>query len=194
MRLLLAGFAWSLFAVPGWALPPEALEGLSPQEIKAIERGDVVVQLRDTKESTLKDVRCVGVVDATPERIWSVLVDYEAYRKIFPRILKTEVRTKDGQVEGHYSLLDYPWPFPDRWTLNRITRFEPPRAIDWRRVDGSVKEVVGSWRLYPEGDRTVVVYQVRLDPGVPLVPAWVIDWGSKQVAPEIIRSIRRAVK
>lgn len=195
MRLILAAaFVWALGASAALALPPEAVEGLNPREIKDIERGDVVVHLRDTKESTLKDVRCVGVVKAPPERIWSVLTDYEAYGKIFPRILRSEVRARDGHFEDHYSLLDYPWPLQDRWTLNRITHDATRYAINWRRVEGSVKEVVGSWHLFPDGDQTVVVYKVRLDPGIPLVPAWAIDWGTKQVAPDIIRSIRRQVK
>lgn len=195
LRLVLAAaFAWALGATGAGAFPSEVDEGLHPHEVKAIERGDVVVHLRDTRESTLKDVRCIGIVKAKPERIWSVLVDYEAYGKIFPRILKSEVRAKEGDSEDHYSLLDYPWPLQDRWTLNRITHDQSKRSINWKRVEGSVKEVVGSWRLIPDGDQTVVVYKVRLDPGIPLIPAWAIDWGTKQVAPDIIRSIRRQVK
>lgn len=195
VRLFFAlAFAWALSASAAWALPPEASEGLTPHELKLLERGEVVVQLRDTRESTLKDVRCVGIVKATPDRIWSVLTDYEAYGRIFPRILRSEVRAKDGHSEDHYSLLDYPWPLADRWTVNRITHDAVRRAINWRRVEGSVREVVGSWQLIPDGEHTVVVYKVRLDPGIPLVPAWAIDWGTKQVAPDIIRSIRRQVK
>lgn len=195
MRVLLAlAFTWALGAPSAGALPQEAAEGLSAPEIKALERGDVVVQLHDTRESTLKDVRCVGIVQATPDRIWSVLVDYAAYGKIFPRILRSEVRAKDGHTEDHYSLLDYPWPLADRWTLNRITHDEASRAIDWKRVEGSVREVAGSWRLIPDGHQTVVVYKVRLDPGIPMIPSWAIDWGTRQVAPDIIRSIRRQVR
>ncbi|HEY9855666.1 MAG TPA: SRPBCC family protein [Stenomitos sp.] len=195
MRLIFAAaLAWTLTATSAWALPSEAEEGLSAHDIKAVEEGEVVVHLRDTRESTLKDVRCVGIVKALPARIWSVLVDYEAYGKIFPRILKSEVRAKDGDSEDHYTLLDYPWPLQDRWTVNRITHDESRYAINWHRIEGSVKEVVGSWKLIPDGDRTVVIYKVRLDPGIPLVPVWAIDWGTKQVAPDIIRSIRRQVK
>lgn len=183
----------SLFlATPAHALPVNL--GLTAAEEQQVKRGEVVVQLHDTSESTLKDVVCIGYVDATPERIWSVLLDYERYDRIFPRLLRSEVRAKEGDVEDHYTLLDYPWPFEDRWTLNRIVHRPQARAIDWRRVDGTVKEVVGSWRLYREADQTLVVYKVRLDPGVPLVPAWAIDWGTRNVAPDIIRAVRRQVK
>lgn len=193
-RILAAAFTWALAATGAWALPLEAVEGLSPSEIKQLERGEVVVQLRDTRESTLKDVRCVGLVKASPERIWDVLVDYDSYGKIFPRILKSEVRSKEGDSEDHYTLLDYPWPLQDRWTLNRIVHDPARRTIQWRRLEGSVKEVVGSWQLIPDGEETVVIYKVRLDPGIPLIPAWAIDWGTRQVAPDIIRAIRRQVK
>lgn len=51
--------------------------------------------------------------------------------------------------------------------------------------------MVGSWRLIPDGPETLVVYEVRLDPGIPLVPRWAINWGSAHVAPDIIRAVRR---
>lgn len=182
-----------LLSRPAAALPETGLD-LSAKETKAIEHGEVVVRLRNTHESTLKDVLCVGLIKAPADRVWDVLLDYDRYDKIFKGILRTETRAKDGPVEDHYSLLDYPWPMADRWVVNRITHAGDRRSITWHRVEGTVKEVVGSWRLVPMGDETLVIYKVRLDPGIPLIPAWAIDWGSQRVAPDIIHSVRRQVR
>ncbi|MNX96992.1 Polyketide cyclase / dehydrase and lipid transport [compost metagenome] len=178
---------------PAAALPEAGLD-LSAREVKAVEQGEVVVRLRNTHESTLKDVLCVGLVKATADRIWNVLIDYDRYDKIFKGILKTDTRSKEGPVEDHYSLLDYPWPMADRWVVNRITHAADRRSITWHRVDGTVKEVVGSWHLVPDGDETLVIYKVRLDPGIPLIPAWAIDWGTQRVAPDIIHALRRQLR
>lgn len=180
-------------ARPAAAIPEAGLD-LTPREVKAVEQGEVVVRLRNTQESTLKDVMCVGLIKAPADRIWGVLVDYDRYDRIFKGILKTETRAKDGAVEDHYSLLDYPWPMADRWVVNRISHAADRRSITWHRVEGTVKEVVGSWHLVPDGDETLVVYKVRLDPGIPLIPAWAIDWGSQRVAPDIIHAVRRQLR
>lgn len=177
-----------LAASPAHALPSDP--DLSARDRLVLAHGDLVVHLRDTRESTLKDVLCAGVVHAPAERVWSVLVDYDHYSRIFPRVLKSEVRARASDHEDHYALLHYPWPFRDRWVLNRITFASDHRSISWHRLDGSVKEVVGSWRLIPDGNETLVVYEVRLDPGIPLIPRWAINWGSEHVAPDIIRAVR----
>src|SRR5688572_23813085 len=189
-RSLLAGLAILAFSLPAAALP--AGLDLEPAEARRVEQGDVVVQLRETTGSALKNVVCVGYVEAPSASVWRVITDYDHYPRIFPGILKSETRSVKGPVETHYTLLDYPWPLPDKWTLNEITH-RPPQHISWRRVDGSVKELVGSWRLYPEGDRTLVVYSVRVDPGLPLVPRWAIQWGTTRVAPNIVKNLRKHV-
>ena len=154
-------------------------------------RGEVLVDLRDTRESTLKDVRTVGIVPDDPDKVWDVLIDFDSYVRIFKGILKTEVRAVTSDYQDHYSLLDYPWPFEDRWTVNRITTSPDRRRFNIRHIEGTVKEVVGGWTLEPLERGTLIVYQVRVDPGLGFLPAWAIDWGTRQAAPDIIQSVRR---
>lgn len=81
-----------LAASPAHALPSDP--DLSARDRETLAHGGIVVRLRDTRDSTLKDVLCAGVVHASTERVWSVLVDYDHYGRIFPRILKSEVRAR----------------------------------------------------------------------------------------------------
>lgn len=176
--------------LPAGAVELELREGEKAQ----LEQGRVIVQLRPTHRSTMKDVVTIGYVDAPLETVWRVITDYDRYPKMFPSILKSETRKKDGLLEHHYSLLDYPWPFPDRWTLNAIEHHRDRREISWKRIEGTVKELEGSWQLYPEGERTLVVYSARFDPGIPLIPSWVIEWGSTRIAPQTIQNVRQYAK
>jgi hypothetical protein len=169
----------------------QGLSSFSPDEVRRMRRGEVLVDLRDTRESTLKDVRTVGIVPDDPDRVWDVLLDFDSYTRIFKGILKTEVRAVTPDYQDHYSLLDYPWPFEDRWTVNRITMSADRRRFNIRHIDGTVREVVGGWTLEPLERGTLITYQVRVDPGLGFLPAWAIDWGTRQAAPEIIQSVRR---
>lgn len=189
--LLLAGV---FFANPARALPAGVELNVSAKDVKAIDRGEIVVLLRDTSESMLKDVLCVGYVNAPADRVWDCIEDYPNYPKMFPRLLKSETRGRLGNIELHYTLVDYPWPFGPHWTLNRVVEADNRRKMTWKRQEGTIKEVAGSWELFPDGDKTLVVYSTRIDPGVPFLPAWVIDWGSKQIAPQIIEAVRKYSK
>ncbi len=194
-KLLFVTLLTLLWACPAFAsLPVDESLGLNPSQIKAIQRGEIITQLKNTTESTLKDVLAVALIDGHPDEVWKVLVDYDKYGKMFPGLLKGETRAKNGDTEDHYSLFDYPWPFEDRWTVNRLVHASDHRSIRWRRIEGTVKEIVGSWKLIPYEDKTLAIYSVRLDPGIPMIPSWAIDWGSKQVAPNIMKGVRQQVK
>ncbi|HBN10028.1 MAG TPA: hypothetical protein DD435_15765 [Cyanobacteria bacterium UBA8530] len=184
--LLLAFFSLQTKAL---GLPAEL--SLSPGQVRELEKGEVVVQLLPTFRSTMKDVLTVGYVAAPLEEVWRVITDYQNYPRMFPGILKSEVRWKEGDDERHYSLLDYPWPFQDKWTINELHHDRGNRKILFHRIEGTVKELDGSWRLFPEGERTLVAYSIRLDPGVPFLPAWLLEWGNSRIAPQTIRNLRR---
>lgn len=192
-KLLIGFFALSLLtAAPALAEPSDT--DFSTSERQTIQQGKLVIRLRNTLASTLKDVVIAGHIEASPQRVWDVITDYPSYPKLWPRILKSEVRNQQGNAEDHQTLLDYPWPFPNAWVVSRVEHFPDKRFIQWHRLDGSMKEFTGSWSLFPEGEKTLVIYKTRVDPGIPLVPHWVIDWANAQVAPDVIESIRRHLK
>lgn len=187
--LAVAAALAGLASTPALALPDPGV-ALSAAERRTIAAGGVAVKLVDTPVATMKDVWAIGTVRAAPEAIWKVVTDYEKYAEIFPGILSSETQAKEGAREWHKVRLDYPWPLPDKWTLNEISHEPETRTIRWRRVAGTLKELVGSWRLLPDGKRTLVVYQVRVDPGLPLVPGWAVEFGTSKIAPSIVERVR----
>lgn len=176
---------------PALALATNPGISLTGSEDRQIAAGQIVVKVLPTNLSTMRDVIAVGYVEAPVKEVWRVITDYHNYPKIFPNIKKSETRYKKGLVEHHFTELDYPWPLPDKWTLNEIVHEPAKYTARWHRLDGSVKETVGQWRLLAEGKRTLVVYTVRVDPGLPLVPQWAIEWATTRVAPQIIGNVRK---
>lgn len=181
-----------LAATPALAEPEES--EFNPAERQAMQQGKLVVRLRNTSASTLKDVVVAGYVEAMPQDVWNVITDYPNYPKIWPRILKSEVRNRQGLLEDHHTVVNYPWPFPNASVVTRIEHAADQRSIRWHRLDGSMKEFAGSWQLFPEGAGTLLIYKTRVDPGIPLIPHWAIDWANAQVAPDIIEGVRRHLK
>jgi len=175
---------------PAYAVPACGY-ALSEQEKATINANEVVVRVDRVGEATRADVTCLGYVDAPPKKIWDVILSDSDYPKIFPNILVCETRYKKGNIVHTYSMLDYPWPLPDKWTLNEMVLDQARWRIDFKRIQGTTKEVIGVWTLFPDGPRTLVSYRVHIDPGVPLVPRWAVEIGTKTVAPDIIKGIRK---
>jgi hypothetical protein len=190
-RLIMSVPLLALFgAGPAYAVPACGYT-LSDQEKALIAANDVVVRVDRAGEATRADITCLGYVDAPPKKIWDVILSESDYPKIYPNILVCETRYKKGNIAHVYSMLDYPWPLPDKWTLNEMVLDQPHWRIDFKRLAGTTKEVIGAWALYPDGRRTLVSYRVHIDPGLPLVPGWVIELGTKSLAPDIIKGIRK---
>lgn len=193
-------FALPLLAVLALAAPAVAVPAndvpvpLTAVEKAAIDAGEIVVRLDREGESTRADITCLGYVDAPPKKIWDVILSDTDYPKIFSNILACETRYKRGNVVHTYSMLDYPWPLPDKWTLNEMLLDQAHWKIRFKRLAGTTKEVIGSWSLFPDGPRTLVAYRVHVDPGLPLVPRWAVELGTQHVAPDIINGIRKWIK
>jgi ribosome-associated toxin RatA of RatAB toxin-antitoxin module len=169
-------------------------EGLSEAQISAVKRGEVAVRLRSTNKASLKFIEAIGYVNAPVENVWHIVTDYGRYPKIYGGILQSEVKRTEGLKRYLYMLLDYPWPFQDKWVLCETVQEPQNWTIGLHRVDGSVKEVDGSWHLYPVGSRTMVVYSILFDPGLGFIPPSLLEWGASQAIPTVINGLRSAIK
>ena len=57
---------------------------------------------------------------------------------------------------------------------------------------GNVRAINGSWKVTPISDSvTRADYLLDTDPGVRLVPGFIIDWATKRVVPEVYERIYR---
>tara|TARA_Y100001937_G_scaffold61180_3_gene83768 strand:+ start:44787 stop:45215 length:429 start_codon:yes stop_codon:yes gene_type:complete len=135
-------------------------------------------------------VTVAGYIDATPQQVYKALTNPNLVTTLFPSVKKNEQRSRKGDLYVSYSELAFPWPMEDRWSLNETRFFPEMHAIQWNRVDGTIKTNQGAWRLFPRGNKTLMIYRVRFDPGLSLVPAWLVEYGMKTEAPSIIRNVQ----
>ncbi|MBS1995724.1 MAG: SRPBCC family protein [Cyanobacteria bacterium SZAS LIN-2] len=120
------------------------------------------------------------VINASPEDVFAVIVDYKDAGRLFSNLTKSEVVSRDEKnmtsnvsfsLKGIMNL----WSFD--YVLSIKENF--PTRIDFKRVSGAFKRNEGYWKLLPldNGRRTEVVYAKFIDAGL-MVPPQVV---AKQV-------------
>ena len=96
----------------------------------------------------MKAFEARAVIEASPERVWEVLMDTGAYQEWDPFTIRIEGRAAPGERLKAYSTLS-----PGRAFPVTVTEFEPNRKMTWS--DGmpfGLFKGVRSFTLAPEGE------------------------------------------
>jgi len=104
------------------------------------------------------------VVDASPEVVWSAIVDWESYHKIFPNTVSAEEISRKGdrsllKMKLGHKLVSVTYHCEIvRDTKNKILSFE---LVE--KLPHDIEAARGYWRLFPQEDgRTLVAYVVAV--------------------------------
>lgn len=170
------------------ALEPESLR---KEDFHPLPSGMKIFTDLQRDGQTLGIVTVIGHIPASPDRVYEALTNPDLTHELFPKLKKNELRHKKGNLFYYYSVLDFPWPLEDRWSLNETQFYPEIRGLRWRRTEGSIKVNEGAWRLFPSDVGTLMIYRVRFDPGLSMVPDWLLNYGMQKEAPGIIHSLRR---
>ncbi len=137
-----------------------------------------------------KRFQVVGTIEAPITKVWQAYTDFGKYEQIF-QISKAQVRRQQGNTVYGFFYLQLIWPVGPRWTLNE-TILDPERySFTYRRIEGTFKAYDGDLALTAVGpEKTRVRYSARIDPDMPLVPTWFLDWVQTNVLPTSITQVR----
>lgn len=76
----------------------------------------------------MKEYVSTATIDASPERVWAILTDGEAYREWNPEIIAVDGRFAVGaRITAHVRLGDG----AVRKVPQRVTALEPPKRMEW---------------------------------------------------------------
>ena len=115
-------------------------------------------------------VRCAVVVDARPQEVWAVIIDYEGHPKFLPYVSKVKAsKQADGQflIDGiTHSSLWGDWPFQ-----SLVTHTEKPEtmqyATHWNEVDKDLFKVSrGGWRvraIEKSNQQSLLVFELQIE-------------------------------
>jgi ribosome-associated toxin RatA of RatAB toxin-antitoxin module len=131
---------------------------------------------------------------ATPAEVYSVVVDFSAYPKLFPEFTSTRVIETAGnrqRVEFNVQVV-----MPARYVLDLVCDASA-HTVDWTFVEGKIiSDSRGSWRFTPEGSGTRIDYTAALEVNAPL-PGFMLRKISNAIVsaslPAMFASITREV-
>lgn len=147
----------------------EILGELDSTQKETLKKGSQVVVIEDIKGKPWPRVTIYKLVKATPEEVAAVFFDYEDNKSFVPNLLKSEISKR---ISPQSSEVDYGVDVPilpdEYYTVrNTITRIAPDQyRIDWKLVRAvQTKDSVGSFRIEPYEDQTLICYQNLVTPG-----------------------------
>ena len=157
----------------------------------AVAAGDIIVQAdRDTRPLTVL-VRIAAEVDAPAQAIWDVLRACEIAPEYVPNVVSCRriEELDSGRADLFLQVIKPIFFLP---TFEHVFRLDytPYTRIDVHRVSGPIEYMEGSWWLLPQDNgRILLVYQVALDPGLP-IPRFLVRATLKRDLPKIVQAVR----
>ncbi|MBO9540715.1 hypothetical protein J7643_09015 [bacterium] len=166
---------------------------LTPDEQSKVDHGEIIVKVEKT-EAPLKRFMVVGRFESSAADVFRVFTDYDHYAEIF-NIKDTKVLNRVGNVLNIRAAFQLPWPIGEKWLINE-TRLQPERySFVYKRTEGNIVEYAGSLRIVPKGPQACEAYYVaKTDPGIPGLPAWLLNRFQESMLPSSIQSVRDHLK
>lgn len=164
-----------------------------------LERGDIIVTATPVEGSDVPMAMVEALIEAPPEDIWAVVSDCGRYQKTMPRIAKSELLKREGNVVHCRVTADMPFPFGDLTSTTRGVETVVPGqrwAREWDLVKGDYVTNRGSWELTPwkaDAKRTHVRYRIQAEPKLAL-PQSLINAAQKNALPDVIERLRELTK
>ncbi len=132
-------------------------------------------------------------VSATAEEIFQVATDFEAYPEWNSNIKRVEIKETDD--EGRATQVFYEVDAKVK-TVTYTLAYDysnAPGSFSWDLVDGSVKELSGSYVFDEFDDVTEVQYETKIDPGFPL-PGLLKRQAEKQIVRGALADLKKRVE
>ena len=110
------------------------------------------------------------VIDATPEAVMAVIVDFEDYPAWVQGMKNVSVVSKDaeGRAAQVYFELEAT-PIKDAYTL-QYDYSASPRLLRWHLTEGKMlRALEGSYELADTGSGTEVTYKLTVDVAIPMI-------------------------
>ena len=166
------------------------VSGIAAKKYPSIETHYVVPDGRSYGFLTVE-----GDVKASRKKVWSVLTrtDGKSICTHTKDVLKFSIKKIKDNTYLAYYLLDYPWPFKDRWQKLLITHDKENYKIYWKRVEGTITRNTGYYNLEENERFTTIYYRVEFDPGLKYIPDTLVNYAVKIQAPNILKNLRKCV-
>ena len=158
---------------------------------EAVAAREIIVNAERGDRPLTVVVRIAAAVDAPPAAIWQILTACEIAPEYVPNVVscKKVEELDDGRADLFVQTIKPIFFLPAFEHVFRLD-YTPYSRIDVHRVSGPIEHMEGSWWLLPQDDgRILLVYQVAVDPGLP-IPRFLVRATMKRDLPKIMMAVR----
>jgi hypothetical protein len=152
---------------------------------------EVQVYVEKSDRPLTAEVKVAVEIDAPATAIWNVLKACEISPEYVPNVQScTKLEELDGGRADLFKQTIKPIFFMP--TFEHVFRLDytPYTRIDVNRVSGPIAHMQGSWWLLPQDNRRILlVYELSLDPGMP-IPRFLVRATLKRDLPKVLAAIR----
>jgi hypothetical protein len=159
-RAIVAAFALALSLAPLVA----AAVDFKPAELAALKRGTVVKhELSSSRRGGFYGGSGFAIVNASVDRVWAAIQDWDGYSRAFPNTTASEVSRK-----GELSLIKMKIGHPVASVQYHVemARDDEKKVLSFKMVpdlSNDLDDVRGYWRLFPQpNDRTLIAYVLAI--------------------------------
>lgn len=118
-----------------------------------------MVQRND--DGTFKAVVTYAIIRAPAQLIWETILDINSYTKYMPRLVEANLLEDRSSENEIYASFEIEVPMKNtRYTLKHVLNSEN-NTITIYPVSGDLEGSRWQWKLYPQGNSTLVVYTGR---------------------------------
>lgn len=133
------------------------------------------VQINEIEDDQkVPGVRAAFIVNASRDKIWSILVDYDNFKTYFSNIEKIEVIS----IEKDSAIIDFTLDgvFKDVQYVLKRSYIETGHILQWVRHSGDMDIIHGSWKIddIDGSEKKLVIYESYVDFGNSFI-TWVIS-------------------
>lgn len=186
-RRPVAAAAVALLAATAATAQPN-LDWLDPAALAAHE---VRVELVRSERPLTAEIRLATEIDAPPEAIWAVLKACEVAPEYVPNVQSCRriEQLDGGRAELFVQTIKPMFFLPSFEHVFRLD-YTPFTHIGVHRVSGPIEYLEGGWWLVPQDNgRTLLVYELALDPGMP-IPRFLVRATLKRDLPQVLAAVR----
>jgi len=157
----------------------------------AIAAREVQVFVERSDRPLTAEVKLAAEVDAPATAIWDVLKACEIAPEYVPNVQSCrKLEELDGGRAELFVQTVKPVFFLPTFEHEFRLDYTPYSRIDVNRVSGPIAHMQGTWWLLPEDNgRILLVYELALDPGMP-IPRFLVRATLKRDLPKVIAAVR----
>jgi hypothetical protein len=157
----------------------------------AIAAREIEIFVERSDRPLTAEVKLAAEVDAPATAIWDVLKACDIAPEYVPNVQSCrKLEELDGGRAELFVQTIKPVFFLPTFEHEFRLDYTPYSRIDVNRVSGPIAHMQGTWWLLPEANgRILLVYELALDPGMP-IPRFLVRATLKRDLPKVITAVR----